>query len=396
MSEINALSILADLTFDRGQQYHAVGQFERAAHFYAHTLTIIDEPTVHEAMMYALIMLRKFKEAIPHCTKAIGEKSQTKKDLAQYNRGLCYLMTNDYINGFKDYDTRMRMGQTEDILRKKIDRHTLWNGTPCDHLLVYGEQGMGDLFMFSGLVTELIKRKLAKKITFEVPKDMESFMRHNFPTIEVVGQTDKITSSDEHILLISLARVLGVTKEAIPQPRLIPIPETLKKWSYIGKLPGIKIGLCWAGRSEAMQDIQVAEWNSRRSVALAQLESLFTIEGATFVSVQKGVDEAQADEYPFIQRPNIENWSDTAAIMSNLDMVISIDSGPVHLAGALGIPTLLLNHLFTCWRWDIEGKQAPWYNSITVLRQKREADWSAPIKEAKDILTQLAQKKEAA
>jgi hypothetical protein len=374
--------ILADLCLDRAQTYHYAESYVNAARWYEKALALGNEEAA-EGMMYALVMLRQFKEAIPFCTlEMLSAKVPEKADVAHYNRGLCRLMIGDYINGFQDYDTRMRMGKTVDLLRKKIGDRPLWDNKPCKHLLVYGEQGMGDLFMFSRYIEKLGGSELAQDITFEVPASMVSFMEHNFDYVNVIAQTEQITPSDEHVLIVSLAKTFKTTISSIPsadKAYLTAEPDYIEKWGNIARLPGLKIGLCWAGRSEQEQNIQVREWNGRRSVMLKQLQTILTLPDVSFVSLQKGIDTDQLADYPFIHAPSIENWSDTAGIIHHLDLVITVDTGPAHLAGAMGKETWLLNHVHTCWRWGLEGPSTPWYNSVRVFRQEREGIWDDPI-----------------
>jgi tetratricopeptide (TPR) repeat protein len=388
--------ILSDLCWFVGQNLQGGGKHAEAERFYNHLYNLgNDDPILAEAMMYSLIAQRRFYEAIKPCTEAMKDDMPGKRDMAQYNRGLCYLMRGNYQLGFEDYDTRMRMGKTEDILRKRIGVRPQWDGRRCNHLLVYGEQGMGDLFMFGRLIELLAKRQLARRITFEVPSSMVGFMRHNFGDVcEVVPQTDTVTPSDEHVLLISLMKILNVTKETLPPAHLTAQPDMIKKWDYIARLQGYKVGVCWAGRSEAEQDMQVKEWNGRRSVPLVKLmPALLGIDGIRIVSLQCGVDALMPDTFPSVSKPLINSWDDTAAIMHHLDLIVSIDSGPVHLAGCLQRPTILLNHVHTCWRWGLVGSKSPWYDTVMVLRQEIEGDWDKPISEMVNLIANVAGEK---
>jgi hypothetical protein len=380
------IPLLPGMCLYMGMELHQAQDYIEAEKWYHRSLTLDGtNPRALEAMMYASIAQKKYTQGIDVATGLMEATAGTGVAVAaQYNRGLMYLANGDYIHGFEDYDTRMRMGQTEDILRKKIGTRPMWDGKPCDHLLVYGEQGMGDLFMFCRYILVLCESNLAKRITFEVPKEMLYFMLVNFPFIDVVPQTEEITKSDEHVLLVSLARIFKTTLDTIPisQDRYLSAPVSfVDKWERISRLPNYKIGLCWAGRSVENQDPQVAEWNGRRSITLKQLAPFLNRaperDGISFISLQKGIDEAQLADFPFIHdfSDQIENWSDTAGIMSHLDCVVSIDSGPVHLAGAMGYNTLLLNHASGCWRWRNGGDRSLWYDSVRIIEQKKDYVW---------------------
>lgn len=390
---------LPELCFFLGNSCHANQFYPQAEKWYEYAICLNDKfGEAYEALMNTLISQKKFEEGIRIATLVMENGDENQATVAQYNRGLMYLSLGDYINGFKDYDTRMRMGKTIDLLRKKIGDRSLWDGKPCNHLLVYGEQGMGDLFMFSRFMKDYNNGRnllsYCDKVTLEVPPGMTSFMKYNFERerLKIIPQTEEVTISDKHILLVSLARIFETDINSIPfatESYLIAEPEYTKKWDKISRLPDKKIGICWAGRSVIEQDLQVAEWNSRRSISLKQLGPVLNLPNISWVSLQKGVDEIQLKDFPSIYNfgDEIKSWSDTAGIMHHLDLIISIDSGPVHLAGAMGKPTILLNHASTCWRWGLTGEQSIWYDSINILRQEKDFNWNPVINELYDILS---------
>jgi tetratricopeptide (TPR) repeat protein len=363
--------IVADICFFIAQQAHASKQFDTAEYWYNNSLKILPENTeVHYALSYITANQRRFKEAVEHSTYALRGRHDA---IAQYNRALCYLMLNDYTNGFSDYEARLRFKLNEESRIRRFGNLPYWKGEPCKILHVSGEQGFGDIFQFSRYLT-LIKNKFdVEHIMFEVPQSCHDFFKYNFmdhPEIEVVtGHWHP--QADYHIQLVSLAHVFKTTFETVPPILLEAEPSLISK--HVNWTSKLKIAYCYQGRNDNV-DMQVMEWNSRRSIDKDLFLSMFDPEKHYTVSLHP-------EENSYIQ-----SWSDTAAIIANSDLVVGIDTGIIHLAAALGKPVFLLQHYHCCWRWCIEG-DTPWYgNNLKQFRQKEEGNWSTVITEVKEKL----------
>jgi len=155
------------------------------------------------------------------------------------------------------------------------------------------------------------------------------------------------------------------------------VPEQQRsKWmERVSSLDGFKVGIAWSGNNSF-------SWDVIRSITLDRLGPLFSIPGIVWISLQKG---QAAEQLKQIELP-IHDWMDeandimdTTALIACLDLVITVDTSIVHMAGAIGRPTWLLNRFETDWRWGLEGEVSPWYSSVSVLRQTTRNDWDSVI-----------------
>jgi hypothetical protein len=205
--------------------------------------------------------------------------------------------------------------------------------------------------------------------------------------METVPGVDEVVSRDApipigefdcHCPFMSLPLIFGTRVGTIPQeiPHMF-VPDRLRaQWAdRMAGVDAFRVGLVWAGRREFPQ-------NEQRSVRLAQYSPLFDLDGVAFFSLQKGPDAGQVAT---LGRP-IFDWTgdcrdilDTAALMENLDLVISVCTSVAHLAGALGRPVWLLNRFQSEWRWMLGREDSPWYPTMRIFRQKRPGDWEDVI-----------------
>jgi hypothetical protein len=164
--------------------------------------------------------------------------------------------------------------------------------------------------------------------------------------------------------------------------------------------PGLKVGLVWAGSSRR-QSAELAAIDARRSIPLQRLAPILAVSGCSFYSLQKGTAAAELDDRAGAAghaqigaiRDFSTEWSDfsdTAAFLANLDLVISVDTAVAHLAGALGKPVWLLNRYDSCWRWLLGRSDSPWYALLRQFRQPRPGDWEAPIATAAVALADVS------
>ena len=193
---------------------------------------------------------------------------------------------------------------------------------------------------------------------------------------------------------MSLPHAVGTTLETIPAttPYLTADPADVAHWrARLAGLAGLRVGLCWAGGRFNLGQIVV---DRRRSITLDALAPLGDVSGVQFISLQKGPPAAQAARPPrgmelhdFTE--DLHDFADTAALIDNLDLVISVDTAVAHLAGALGKPVWLLNRFDTCLRWLRNRDDSPWYPSLRQFRQPTPGDWPSVISRAQDALQRL-------
>jgi ADP-heptose:LPS heptosyltransferase len=241
--------------------------------------------------------------------------------------------------------------------------------------------------------------KLGAKVIFEVQKPLLALMKN------VEGVASMTTTGiepaepyDYYCPLMSLPHAFQTTLETIPSsiPYIPSDPIKTEYWkNKLGKKDKIRIGLVWSGGFRPDQP-EVWATNNRRNLPLEKL-TVFKDIDVQFYSLQKG-DPAESELVEVLKNgwegPQIINYAselndftDTAALIENLDLVIAVDTSTAHLAAALGKPTWILNRFDTCWRWLQERKDSPWYPSVTLFRQKDQGDWDQVLQKISDELT---------
>jgi hypothetical protein len=193
----------------------------------------------------------------------------------------------------------------------------------------------------------------------------------------------------------SLPRAFGTTIRTVPNAPYITADSTLAA-AWAARLPqdGLRAGLVWAGQARPwLQGFTSVD--RRRSADLAAFAPLAPVRGVRFVSLQAGTAAAQGQEPPQgmeLTDPMeaVRDFADTAAIIANLDVVISVDTSVAHLAGAMGKPVFLLDRYDNCWRWLHGRNDTPWYPSMTIFRQPRPGDWMSVMHRVASALASLA------
>jgi tetratricopeptide (TPR) repeat protein len=319
------------------------------------------------------LALGQLDEALACYQKVLASVPDDAK--ARYNKSFALLLKGEFIEGFKEYEWR------HEAHNAKLPefKQPLWNGTPLEGqtVLVYTEQGQGDSIQFIRY-TKLIKERGGNVIVSCQPSLVRLF--------ETCSGIDKLIPNgatlpefDVHTPLMSLPHVFKTTLESIPSPDpyIFADKSLVKRWhDELKGLKGLKIGIVWQGNPEYSKD-------QFRSIPLKHFEPLSKIEGINLISLQRetGLDQLQELRETFgikeISQLNETDWDymDTAALMMNLDLVISSDTSVPHLAGALGVPVWVPLSWSPDWRWGLKGEDYPWYSSMKLFRQTEFGNW---------------------
>ena len=297
---------------------------------------------------------------------------------ARFDLAESLLLLGEFERGWREYAYRYSLSHTYRIERKvQLPR---WDGRPIPgkSLLIHDEQGYGDTFQFMRMVA-WAKARSGAKVILEINHETQSLAARmgGFDALTVRGELPP--PFDFHCEMMSLPMVMGLKLSDLPGtiPYLSASPGHLKKWRQrLGKEPGLKVALVWAGRPTHLND-------ANRSITLGALAPLAQ-EGVTFLSIQKGSREGEADHPPPGMRllnlsREIRDFEDTAAILSVADLLISVDSSPVHLAGALNRPAWVMLPLLPDWRWLLGRDDTPWYPSVRLFRQTAWGDWTGLV-----------------
>ena len=252
----------------------------------------------------------------------------------------------------------------------------LWDGSFLDGrtILVHAEQGLGDTLQFIRYVPSLHQRG-GRVILMCQPPLVRLLTRS--PGIErLLAHGDPVPEFDVHTPLLSLPRLLGTTLESVPAdvPYLEAEPQLVEAWRHrLGSYPGFKVGIVWQGNPKFRLD-------RLRSIPLAQFAPLARVPGVHQFSLQKGPGAEQlaavTDRFPVTDLGRrLDDFMDTAAVLKNLDLVISVDTAIAHLAGALGIPVWVALPFAPDWRWLMGREDSPWYPTMRLFRQTRPGQW---------------------
>jgi Flp pilus assembly protein TadD len=260
-------------------------------------------------------------------------------------------------------------------------------------VLVVHEEGFGDTLQFLRYLPLLAKR--GARIAVAVPPPLAPILRA-MPEVDMVPEGDApVPPHDFHCSFVGLPRAFETTLETIPcdVPYIAADPALARRCaSLLPDTGALRVGLCWAGQSRPWLP-GFSGLDSRRSTHLATLAPLAAVPGVQFVSLQKGPSstEARGAGFELIDvMDTMHDFADTAALVANLDLVISVDTSMVHLAGGMGKPVFLLDRYDNCWRWLSGREDSPWYPTLRIFRQQTSGEWGPVIERVVTALAAMA------
>lgn len=307
---------------------------------------------------------------------------------ARFDLSEMLLLHGEFTRGWREYRFRYRLDNT-----RMFERHIQkprWEGQPIKGktLLIHDEQGYGDTFQFLRLLQQARERSGAH-IVLEVNQEACNLARGVSDGGQLIVRGTLPPPFDFHCELMSLPAALGLQLSDLPgkTPYLFADTARVEKWrARLADLPRPLVGLVWAGSPTHAND-------RRRSLTLSELAPLAQ-EGITFLALQKGPAAAQAATPPpgmslLSLSDEIHDFDDTAAILSVIDTLVSVDSSPVHLAGALGRPAWVLLPFQHDWRWLLEREDSPWYPGMRLFRQAAPGQWHSALQNVARALEAL-------
>jgi len=297
---------------------------------------------------------------------------------AHANLGMAMLATSNAARGWDEYEWRWQTPEG----KRNAPAHQAprWDGTqaPGRTLLVHAEQGLGDSIQFCRYATLAAAKGL--RVVIEAPAPLVRLLRTLDGVAQVVTKGETLPVFDLQIPMLSLPAVLRTTIPA--EPGFIRAePAQAATWRKVLRAmgrTGPRVGVAWAGNPHPGAPDSAAV-DRRRSLPLARLAPLLAVPGVHFVSVQKQGPAPSPELGLTDVMHQMADFADTAALIANLDLVISVDTAVAHLAAALGKPVWLLNRFDACWRWGREGADSAWYPSLTQYRQPVAGDWDSVL-----------------
>jgi tetratricopeptide (TPR) repeat protein len=406
----------AEAYANRGGALHSLNRFVEALAVYDHAVALMpSRAETHYNRANVLYGLKRFDEALagydralalrPNYVEPLTNRGVTFHDLgrfdeavasydrvrlvqsdyadAHYNEALCRLLTGDLRRGFEKLEWRW---ETEQLGHGKRNfSQPLWTGAENlagKTILLHAEQGFGDTIQFCRYAPLVAAR--GAQIVLEVQAPLRRLM----PTLpcpaQIIVRDEPLPDFDLHCPLLSLPRSFATELATVPgeTPYLQASADAVADWRErlelkLGGKAVPRIGIAWSGRPTHKND-------HNRSIALDFFLQIFAGVDARVVSLQREVRGADA---PALQAHNdvvhfgeeLEDFSDTAALIENLDLVVAVDTSVVHLAGALGKPVWVLLPFMPDWRWLLDRDDSPWYPSARLFRQDEARAWDSVI-----------------
>jgi tetratricopeptide (TPR) repeat protein len=360
-------------------------QLEEAAACFRRALELKpDFAQAHKNLALVLQEQNLLEEATACYRRALALKPDFAE--AHYNQGLTWLLMGRFAEGWSGYEWRWkRKGNEERILAEPR-----WTGSPLAGrtILLHSEQGLGDTLQFIRYA-ELVKRQ-GGTVLIEVHPALASLLARCPGVDRVIAGGEPLPKFDVHLPLLSLPRVFGTSLETVPAkvPYLLPDAASLEKWKReLGAETGFKIGIAWQGNPAHRAD-------RFRSIPLARFAGLARMRGVHLYSLQMGAGREQlsalAGPLPITDLGDrLGDFDHTAAIVRNLDLVITCDSAPAHLAGALGVPVWVALAFAPDWRWMLDRGDSPWYPTMRLFRQNAPGDWEGVFERIQGALASL-------
>ena len=384
---------LTDAYFNKGNALEKINNLKEAVKNYDRAIKLNSNLVgAYINKGNALKNLKKIDSAIDNYKKAILIRSDLKS--INWNLSIVYLLDGQLEKGWQYYEYRWL--KTDFTSKKKNFKQPLWLGNfsiKNKKILIHSEQGLGDTIQFCRYI-ELLSN-LGANIIFEVEKPLIKLMTSLKVNFKIVSKNDKLPEFDCHCPLLSLPLAFKTNINNIPSatPYLYANFEAVKYWGNKINKKKYNIGICWNGSSFSNDE--------ERSILLKEFSNISNLKNINLFSLQKndGLDQITKN----LTKMNIQNFSenldkkgaflDSAAIIKNLNLVITIDTSIAHLAGALDCNVWVILKYIPDWRWMLDRNDSPWYKKMKLFRQSKSNDWSEPIKKIESELKCILEKK---
>ncbi len=340
----------------------------------------------------ALMALGSGDDAVSAARRAIELEPATVQ--FHWNYAAILLRTGDFAAGWREYEWRWKQQSRFPRPKPRFQppRFAMppWDGTPLrgKTILLHAEQGFGDSIQFSRYAP--LVANLGGRVILEAHPELCRLFSTLPGVQQIIARGEPLPRFDAHCPLMSLPLAFGTLLETVPGavPYLFADPKAVEEWNHkVGPHDNRpRIGLCWAGSPTHHDD-------RNRSISLRQLSAL-AAPHVTFHALQKNVPTDAFSNLPQAfavvdHRSELGDFADTAALIANLDLVITVDTSVAHLAGALGKPTWVLLPTNPDWRWLTDRPDSPWYPTMRLFRQQSPGDWETVLRRVKAALDEF-------
>lgn len=347
-------------------QYRAIGRYEDAIKQLNTAINLGPSAELWDNLGGIYVEMQNYDEAIK-CYKT-SVKLNPKFIPAQINLSLAYHFNGDWKNGFKQYEWRFFYYQSLRGYLDVYDLKKMWDGKSNlkgKRVLVFGEQGYGDIIMFSRFLKDV--KNLGAYVMFHVPQEMNTFFEgiegvDEFVNCKITDYDCVLPNYDYHFPLMSAPYLLEINEiNGSPYVKNINQVDFLKKEKF-------NVGIVWSGNAQNPDD-------KERSIPVQYFKLLSGIPDVELYSLQvDGSDIAQENEFIDLSK-FITDFKSTANLIKCLDLVICCDTAVAHIAGAIGSPVWDLIRFGPDWRWGQREEKTHWYNSMIQFHQKERGNW---------------------
>ena len=385
----------AEAHCNRGLVLSELGRNEEAVA--SHDLAIAIKPDcadLYSNRGVALARLNRHQDALINYDLAIRARPDSFS--AHWNKSRSLLSLGEYMVGWRYFEWRKFRGRR--IPSKVTCPETVdWRAMENKNILVYWEEGLGDTIQFCRYLPMVLQ--IVKSVSFSVPAELFDLFANSFPGVTMVLEHQISDKFDFCCAMMSLPLVFGTTLRTIPRgdPYLFAPADKTRAFAHrLGVRIRPRVGLVWNGGFRPEQP-EVRMVNQRRNIDFSVFSEL-NIPGIDFFSLQKGepAESKLGDEQSQYWKGSnffnfasfLNDFSDTAGLIGNLDLVISVDTSTAHLAAAMGKPVWILNRFDGCWRWLTGRTDSPWYPTVRLFNQADSGAWPPVISEVRDKLNQ--------
>ncbi len=365
-----------------------LGRFEETIELMNKALAIRNHPSCLQSLSNAYTRMGNGEEGLRIIEQAIA--ADPKNAVLHFNKSIILLLLGRLQEAWGEYEWRWQHPRM--VGRNRRFNVPEWKGEQLNgkRVLVHAEQGMGDTIFFGRYCMKIAKDHGGKAVVW-CQNAMVDLVKTIPGVVEAIGEQGPVPMVDYHIPIMSLPRIYNTSVETVPAefPYIRTNPEKSAHWKkeLASRTSKFKVGLVWEGGAFQPE-------NFLRSASLAEYAPLGEVPGVAFFGLQKGPAEVQSKNPPagmdFTDlAPYIKDFSDTAAILENLDLLISIDTSVIHVAGALNKPILM----FLAWSpghmWMYKREDTPWYPTVKIFRQPAFKDWATPVARVKAELERI-------
>jgi len=361
---------------DLGNAYKYLGRYDEAVENYRQAVNF--QPTNAEAV-YNLANAYKERGELDQAISTYRQALSLNPNFpsAKWNLALTVLLKGDYEGGWEGYESRW---QVTPHPSNHGFTQPFWDGSDLlgRSILLHTEQGLGDAIQFARYIPKV--KSFRGKVHLLCQPQLKRLLENQLQLDSVTADESSLPPFDVQLPLMSLPRVLGEGNNILADvPFFLADPALTEKWKsrLAGQPAGLKVGLVWSGRVGTV-------YQTRRALSLEKLAPLARVSGVQFYSLQKGDAAAQAKTPP--AGMSLTDWSeelsdlaDTAALIQNLDLVISVDTAVAHLAGAMGKKVWIMLPFAPDWRWHLGRDDSPWYPTARLFRQPTFGNWESAV-----------------